>query len=95
MRDAAKKLANERVGKPLEDFISAEEAKHTDWKNWVCTECGVTNVDVISKQCQNCGRDFLGRPGNRPPRSDRLMKPGLRNDASDGFTKEAYDAEFG
>lgn len=68
-------------GKALEKLIEREERHHTTKEGWTCQHCGYgPNTDELSPNCQNCGRDFLGRSGTAPTKLNKEVRPGLRDD---------------
>lgn len=71
-------------GQALKALLRELNSKHSKKRPWKCTECKVMNV---GDHCQNCGRNFYGRPDNEiPAAKDKLARPGLRDDVSQGFT---------
>lgn len=77
-----RKNKSDRVGRPLEQVIEHLENKHNPKQLWRCTECNVQNS---GDNCQNCGRNHYGKPEGRFP-EQKDMRPGLRPEASQGFT---------
>jgi hypothetical protein len=54
--------------------------KPPEGQMWQCRVCGYNrNIDKVSSQCLQCGRDFWGNPGTVPT-DLQPHTPGLRGD---------------